>query len=137
MYVKKSTIKVTPTFITTLFTFAILIGCNKGSSSSYDHTTWTHYAGSPDQSKYFNASQITKRTVGQMEVAWVYPSGDNLPYFFSPIIVDTTMYLMAKNFSLVAVNVLTHKEIWIHSNLMGLTRRGLNYWESKDKRISA
>jgi quinoprotein glucose dehydrogenase len=29
--------------------------------------------------------------------------------------------------------VVTGKEIWIHANLMGLTRRGLNYWESKDK----
>ena len=29
---------------------------------------------------------------------------------------------------------LTGKEIWIHANLVGLTRRGLNYWESKDKK---
>jgi quinoprotein glucose dehydrogenase len=132
MHIKKLTTNIT-TISTTLFTLIVFISCNRG-SSSHDHTTWTHYAGNPDQSKYFDASQITKENVNQMEVAWVYPSGDNLPYFFSPIVVDTTMYVMAKDFSLVAVNVVTGKEIWIHSNLMGITRRGINYWESKDKK---
>ena len=64
----------------------------------------------------------------------MYPSGDNNFYFFSPIVVDTTMYVMGKNFSLIAVSVASRKEIWIHANLVGLTRRGLNYWESKDKK---
>ncbi len=100
----------------------------------HDHTTWSHYGGHADQSKYFNASEITKENVKDMTVAWTYPTSDNSFYFFSPIIVDTTMYVLAKNHSLVAVNILTRKEIWIHSNLIGLTRRGLNYWESKDKK---
>jgi quinoprotein glucose dehydrogenase len=58
---------------------------------------------------------------------------DSLPNFFSPIVVDTMMYVMAKNSSLVALNANTGKEIWIHANLQGLTRRGINYWESKDR----
>jgi quinoprotein glucose dehydrogenase len=48
--------------------------------------------------------------------------------------VDTIMYVMAKNSSLVAVHAETGKEIWIHANLQGLTRRGINYWESKDRK---
>lgn len=111
----------------------LALGCGS-SSSSEDHTTWTHYAGSPDQSRYFNATEITKENVNQLEVAWTYPTNDNAPNFFSPIIVDTTMYAMAKNSSLVALNVETGKEIWIHANLTGLTRRGVNYWESADKK---
>jgi len=99
-----------------------------------EHNTWTHYGGSPDQSKYFNASEITKENVNQMQVAWVYPTVDSIPNFFSPIIVDTIMYVMAKNSSMVAINALTGKEIWIHANLQGLTRRGINYWESKDRK---
>src|SRR6187455_3820192 len=99
-----------------------------------EHNTWTHYGGSPDQSKYFNASEITKENVSQLKVAWVYPTMDELPNFFSPIIVDTIMYVMAKNSSMVAINALTGKEIWIHANLQGLTRRGINYWESKDRK---
>ena len=66
-------------------------------------------------------------------MAWVYPTsgGQNL---FSPIVVDTIMYTTAKNSSLVALNAKTGKEIWIHANLQGLTRRGINYWESKDRK---
>src|SRR5688500_9233681 len=115
----------------------IYTSCNTG-SSSYDHTTWAQYGGGPDQSKYFDAAEITKENVSGMEVAWMFTSGDSLFYFFSPIIVDTVMYVMAKNYSLVAVNLLTQKEIWIHVNLQGLSRRGINYWESKnnkDKRL--
>ena len=98
------------------------------------HSTWTHYGGSPDQSRYFAASDITKENVAKLQVAWMYPSGDQQPYFFSPVIVDTTMYVMGKNNSLIAVSALSGKEIWIHANLLGMSRRGLNYWESKDKK---
>lgn len=118
--------------------FALLFGtvffsCKSDSSTSIK-AAWTHYGGSPEQSKYFDAGEITKQNVSQLEVAWVYPTEDEIPYFFSPIIVDTVMYLMGKNSSLIAVNVETGKEIWIHSNLRGITRRGINYWESKDKK---
>jgi quinoprotein glucose dehydrogenase len=109
------------------------ISCQSDSSTTLQ-ATWTHYAGSPEQSKYFDAGEITKQNVSQLEVAWIYPTEDEIPYFFSPIIVDTVMYLMGKNASLIAVNVVTGKEIWIHSNLNGITRRGINYWESKDKK---
>lgn len=119
-------------FIALLF-LVVYISC-KSDPLPDDHTTWSQYAGGPDQSKYFEASQITKDNVSQMKVAWIYPSGDSLSYFFSPIVVDTIMYVMGKNFSLSAVNVLTQKEIWIHTKLLGLTRRGINYWESKDRK---
>jgi quinoprotein glucose dehydrogenase len=114
-----------------LFIFATF---NSDSPKNDAYTTWKLYGGSPDQSKFFDANQITKENVSQLKVAWVYPTMDELPNFFSPIVVDTIMYVMAKNSSLVAINALTGKEIWIHANLQGLTRRGINYWESKDRK---
>ena len=132
MYARKLSIKINIAFVI-LITLTLSVSCKRESSSD-DHTTWTQYGGSPDQSKYFNAPEITKENVNKMKVAWTYPTGDNSFYFFSPIIVDTTMYVLAKNYSLVAINALTGKEIWIHANLFGLSRRGLNYWESKDKK---
>src|SRR4028119_1552365 len=120
-------------FIALLF-LLIYISCKTDSRSAYDHAAWEQYGGGSDQSKYFVASQITKKNVNEMKVSWMYPSGDSLSYFFSPLIVDTIMYVLGKNFSLIAVNVLTHKEIWIHANLQGITRRGINYWASKDKK---
>jgi quinoprotein glucose dehydrogenase len=113
-----------------LFIFAAVNPYTKNNS----HSTWSQYGGGPDQSKYFEASQITKENVNELKVAWVYPSMDSAFNFFSPIVVDTIMYVMAKNSSLVALNAETGKEIWIHANLQGLTRRGINYWESKDRK---
>ncbi|MFL5808419.1 MAG: c-type cytochrome, partial [Flavisolibacter sp.] len=113
-----------------LFTFAAF----NSYKTNEGHSTWNQYGGGPDQSKYFVASQITKENVTQLQVAWVYPTKDSSFNFFSPIVVDSIMYVMAKNSSLVAINAETGKEIWIHANLQGLTRRGINYWESKDRK---
>ena len=132
MNVKKSLSKIV-TAVFFLLTMAVGISCSPDSSLN-DHSRWTQYGGGPDQSKYFEATEITKENVSRLKMAWMYPSEDNNFYLFSPIVVDTTMYVMGKNFSLIAVSVASGKEIWIHANLMGLTRRGLNYWESKDKK---
>jgi len=110
----------------------LAIGACTNEDSSDNHKTWKQYGGSPDQSKYFVTTSITKENVSSMKLAWVYPSGDSLSYFFSPIIVDTMMVVLAKNNSLIGLHALTGKEIWIHANLHGLSRRGVTYWESKD-----
>lgn len=131
---KKVSSLLTPTSIVLLLLVVIGLLSLTDSGDDPGPNTWTHYGGSPEQSRYFAASGITKENVAKMQVAWMYPSGDQQPYFFSPIIVDTMMYVMGKNNSLIALSVLSQKEIWIHANLIGMTRRGLNYWESKDKK---
>ncbi len=133
MNFKTLPVKIIALFVT-LFSLFIYSGCDISSFSPDAHTSWSQYGGGTDQSKYFDASQITKENVGQMRIAWTYATEDNIPYMFQPIVVDTTMYVYAKNFSLIALSVVTGKEIWIHINLQGLSRRGLNYWESKDKK---
>lgn len=121
---------------------AITIGCNMARNAMVEsnqnplepYKTWTQYGGGADQSKYTELNQITKKNVSQLQVAWNYPTMDNVSYNFNPIIVDTIMYLLAKNNSLVAVNATTGKELWIHAGLNGITRKGINYWESKDRK---
>ena len=95
---------------------------------------WREFGGGPDQSKYVVMKDITKANVSKLAVAWTYPSGDDRPYQFSPLIVDNVMYVLAKDSSLVAIDVVTRKELWIHANLRGITYRGINYWESKDRK---
>jgi quinoprotein glucose dehydrogenase len=72
--------------------------------------------------------------VSRLKVAWMYPTGDERAYQFNPIVIDGTMYVLAKNSSLVAIDVNTRKELWIHANLRGITNRGVNYWESRDRK---
>ncbi|MDB5014739.1 MAG: quinoprotein glucose dehydrogenase, partial [Daejeonella sp.] len=102
---------------------------------SNQHKSWTQYGGGPDQSKYVELNQITKKNVNQLEVAWTYATNDEVSaYKFNPIVVNNVMYVLAKNNSLVALDAITGKEIWIHANLNLASKRGINYWESKDKK---
>ena len=94
--------------------------------------SWPDYGGTPDQSKFVAAKDITKQNVSRLEVAWSYPTADERAYQFNPVIVDNVMYLLARNSSLVAVDVVTRKELWIHANLRGITNRGINFWQSRD-----
>lgn len=110
-------------------------GQQQDAKTSNQHKTWTQYGGGADQSKYTTLNQITKENVAQLEVAWTYSTGDEvLSYKFNPIVVDNIMYVLAKNNSLVALDATTGKEIWIHANLNPASKRGINYWESKDRK---
>ncbi|HEV7607116.1 MAG TPA: PQQ-binding-like beta-propeller repeat protein [Steroidobacteraceae bacterium] len=107
-------------------------------ASSAHAAQWPDYGGSPDQSKYVVTPDITKKSVSKLQVAWTYSTNDERAYQFNPVIVDNVMYVLAKNSSLVAIDVVTHKELWIHANLRGITNRGVNYWSSadgKDRRL--
>jgi glucose dehydrogenase len=90
------------------------------SSAQENHKTWSEYGGGPDSSKYVAFDQITKSNVGQLKVAWTYPTRDNSSYLFNPIVVGDTMYVLARNNSLVALNAETGKEIWVHEGLYGI-----------------
>ena len=122
-----SCLRILLSFITSVIIFS---GCKDKSVKS----SWNDYGGGPDQSKYVVAEDINKNTVAQLDVAWSYSTEDSRVYQWNPIIVDTIMYVLAKNSSLVALNAKTGKEIWIHANLRGITGRGINYWESKDRK---
>jgi quinoprotein glucose dehydrogenase len=94
--------------------------------------SWPDYGGTPDQSKYLVTRDLTRKNVSKLAVAWTYPTRDERAYQFNPVIVDGVMYVLAKNSSLVAIDVVTRKELWIHANLRGITNRGINYWQSRD-----
>lgn len=103
-------------------------------SNDLQHHSWMDYGGGSDQSKYVVTNAINKENVKNLKISWVYSTGDKRSYQFNPIMVDGVMYVLAKNNSLVAIDFLTGKELWIHANLQGITRRGINYWQSKDGR---
>lgn len=101
------------------------------------YSTWSDYGGSADSAQYSSLKQIHRGNVARLQVAWTYPTGDHNKYFFNPLVVDGVMYVMAKNNSIVALQAATGKEIWTYSPPPGttvITSRGLNYWESKDRK---
>lgn len=123
--------------IVLLISVVFLSACKTNEDDS-EYRSWQSYGGGPDQSKYFIQNQITKENVSQLKVAWSYSTEDERDYQCNPIIVDTIMYVLAKDNSLVALHAATGKEIWIHANLQGISRRGMAYWENKartDRRL--
>ena len=100
------------------------------------HTTWSTYLGSPDGSHYTALRQIDRSNVGRLQVAWSYDSGSEQPYAFNPIVDGRTMYVLAKNSSIVALDATTGKEQWTYrSRSLGPRMEGhraLNFLQSHD-----
>ena len=61
---------------------------------------WPDYAGGPASARYFEADQITKSNVGQLEIAWTYPFGETGS---NPIVVAGIVYGRGRNGSLIAL----------------------------------
>jgi quinoprotein glucose dehydrogenase len=114
------------------FTMAQQSSGSENQKVQNDHRTWMHYGEAGDSSHFVTFDQINKSNVGQLQVAWNYPTADRISYLFNPIVVDGVMYVLAKKNSLVALDACTGREIWIHANLEGIATRGIAYWASKD-----
>jgi len=100
------------------------------------HTTWRDYGGASDSAQYSGLRQIDRTNVTRLDVAWTYSTADENKYSFNPIAIDRTLYVLAKNNSIVALDAATGKEIWTWQNPEPsklITNRGINYWESQDR----
>jgi quinoprotein glucose dehydrogenase len=107
--------------------------------SDQEHSTWSDYAGASDGAQYSTLDQINRSNVGQLRVAWSYPTGDGSKYLFNPLVVGRTMYVLARNNSIVALDAATGHELWVHATgakTQLITNRGINYWESADHSVS-
>src|SRR5918994_1154084 len=79
---------------------------------SQNRKTWSDYGGSSDAAQYSALSQINRSNVKNLKVAWSYPTSDSNKYFFNPLVVDSTIYVLARNNSIVALDATTGAEIW-------------------------
>jgi quinoprotein glucose dehydrogenase len=111
------------------------------------YRVWEVYKGDAASTSYSSLDQINRDNVNQLEVAWIYNSGDHdeIDWIFSgsqnnPIIVDGVMYLTTPVIKLTALDAATGELLWIFDPFEGETPRGVNrgvvYWEDgNDKRI--
>lgn len=105
-------------------------------ATSSAHSGWSDYAGGDDAAQYSSLAQVNRSNVSRLHVAWSYPISDGKKYLFNPIVIDRTMYVLAKNDSIVALDAATGRELWVHSinaKTRLVTNRGINYWESSDR----
>ncbi|MGA7235872.1 MAG: pyrroloquinoline quinone-dependent dehydrogenase, partial [Bryobacteraceae bacterium] len=112
------------------FTIFALLTAAVTASAFGQQRSWSDYGGGPENSHFVASKQITKANIGQLDVAWAYPYADT---GFNPLVIDKTMYVTGRG-ALIALDAATGKEIWIHEGLRGINSRGINYWESKDRK---
>ena len=96
--------------------------------------TWRAYLGGADSSQYSSLDQINKKNVAQLQIAWTYSPGDQRTYRFNPIVVDGVMYTLGKGLAVIALDAASGKELWIHESQGAVGDRGMNYWESADRK---
>lgn len=104
-------------------------------AAAQPYSTWRDYGGSADSAQYSSLKQINRSNVGKLQRVWTYPTGDGNRYFFNPLVIGGTMYVLAKGNSLVALEAATGRELWSAApdpDIKVITNRGFNYWESKD-----
>ncbi len=109
--------------------------CAVAAAQRQPYTTWQEYEGGPEGADYSALAQINLSNVSQLQVAWRYDTGDSNAYEVNPLVAGNTMYLLAKNSSIVALDASTGKELWTYRDPKAPARtamRGLSYWESKD-----
>src|SRR5580692_6068173 len=103
---------------------------------SAPYTTWESYLGGSDSAQYSALKQIDRSNAAKLKQVWFYPAGNNgFRYGSNPIVIDNVMYIVGKNNSVVALDAVTGKEIWVHDNgkVLGFSHRGLMYWENSDR----
>ncbi|MBX2818728.1 MAG: PQQ-binding-like beta-propeller repeat protein [Rhodothermaceae bacterium] len=101
---------------------------------------WDAYLGHPSSNQYSFLDQITKENVGQLEVAWVYETGDSSQYQSNNLIIDGILYTATPTRKLTALNAATGEALWtfdpndVNEGQDRGAQRGLMYWEEGDDR---
>ncbi len=116
----------------------VLLGLAAAHVKSADHQnyrTWNEYGGGPGSAQYSALAGINIKNVSKLKIAWTYSTGDTNRYAFNPVEIDGVVYVMAKNNSIVALDAITGKELWVYATdptTRLITNRGINYWASTD-----
>lgn len=113
------------------------------------YSEWRSYLGGPDRNHYSSLDQINRDNVSQLEVAWIYHSGDHRgdnrsEMQANPIIVDGVLFSTTPGIKAIALDAATGEQRWSFDPFVGIdslnrpqTRnRGVVYWEDgSDRRI--
>lgn len=141
--------------ISSLFLSLALIAASCSEKNQTDYSGWGFYAGTKDGNRYSSNTQITPKNVAQLEMAWVFSSGDKDPDNRSqnqcnPIMVDGVLYGTTPRLKLFALNAATGETKWIFDPAEVDTaskkdpyaffkvNRGVVYWQDEngnEKRI--
>lgn len=136
-------------FLPATFVFLILIcsGCSKQLNKDIGAgKDWAVNLADNFSSHYSKLTEINKKNIGKLHLAWEYHTGDNVRENRSqiqcnPIIINGILYGTSPKLKVFALNAATGKEIWQFDpdtarKSAENVNRGVSYWkEDSDKRI--
>jgi quinoprotein glucose dehydrogenase len=109
-------------------------------ASAQKQQDWPAYGGAPESNHYSNLSQINRKNVKQLAVAWSFDTQEQGVLQASPIVVNGVLYGITPTQKIFALDAATGKLLWkFDSGIKGTQPdRGLAYWAGeKDPRILA
>ncbi len=98
---------------------------------------WHRSHGDAGSTRYSLLNQINRSNVSELEVTWIYRSGEPAPGFgpnsvqSNPVIADGVMYFPTPGMDFVAVDAATGSELWRRAfryEFHPLSKRGLIWW---------
>lgn len=107
--------------------------------ASLAQTGWPEYGGDAEGSRYSPLTQINRRNVASLRVAWSFETGDAFPdseMECQPIVVNGVLYATTPKLRVIALNAGTGALLWQFDPnepkaVIGKSRnRGVTYWES-------
>ncbi len=101
---------------------------------------WAVYGGQAAGDHYSSLSQINRKNVHQLKLAWKFDAGEKGGLETSPLIVGRMLYAYTATSQVLALDAATGKLIWkFDSGIKGNSpERGLAFWtDGKEKRIFA
>ncbi len=129
-----------------LMLFVALLGSCSKREPEPDAQGWRYYRGDPGSNAYSNLDFINRDNVKNLEVAWIYQTGDTSSgssIQCNPLIIDGVLYGISAGAKAFALNAATGEQLWsfdpsqrTSGDFYGGTHRGLVYWEGDgEKRL--
>lgn len=110
------------------------------SISAAQNVDWPVYNGGVNGQHYSALSQINRRNVSKLQVAWTYETGEKGAIQSNPVIVGRTLYAFTPTQKVVALDAVTGTLKWKFDSGINGTQpaRGVAYWtDGKQRRILA
>ena len=112
-----------------------------GKTQNKNHSRdWPIYGGTPENNHFSSLTQINRKNVKRLRIAWTYDTEESGGLQTSPIVVDGVLYGLTPSQKVFALNAATGKLLWRFDSGIAGTQpdRGLAYWcdgagKGKDK----
>src|SRR6202795_2314511 len=126
--------KCSTVFLGTLMAMAIATGAVPSSaekmSGKHKSRDWRVYGGTPENNHFSSLTQINRKNVKRLKIAWTFDTEESGGLQTSPIVVAGVLYGLTPSQKVFALNAATGELLWkFDSGIRGtLPDRGLAYW---------